>query len=110
MLNTNILHANRSHTHNINPSNSLKPRFKWIWNIEYNENDNDTSEEINAYIDWGGATKTLLLIFNIEIWKKNVYCLFIGSTKFGGKVLPNINISGYTEIRKNVNMFRAHPY
>ena len=35
--------------------------------------------------------------------------MFIGSPEIGGKVLPNSIIYGYTEIKHNGIIYRAHP-
>ena len=89
MLNTNIIQSNKKYTDNMTSSNSYKPRFKLIYNIESNENANDCSEEMKVYIDWGGSTKRTLLQFPLEILKKYIpffywiaYYLWQDDTKF----------------------------
>ena len=37
------------------------------------------------------------------------YLLFIGSSEIGGKVLPNLIVYGYKEIKQNVIVYKAHP-
>ena len=65
--------------------------------------------EVNVRIDWGGQSKTPLMIFPRELLKKVACRFFIGSPEIGGKVLPNSIIYGYKEIKHNDIIYRAHP-
>ena len=86
-----------------------KSQFKLIFKMEYSDNNADVIKYANIFIDWGDTPRTPLWKYPSETLKKIVYCLFIGSPHIGGKVLPNSDINGYAEIKKNRHIFRSHP-
>ena len=77
--------------------------------IEYGDNDDYFTEEVNVGIDWKGQSKTPLMTFPRELLTKVTCRLFIGSPDIGGKVLSNSIVYGYTEIKHSVIIYRAYP-
>ena len=106
--NTNRIQHSTNINTNMNSRVESKPRFNLIYNIEYGDNDDDMTEEVNVHIDWGGQSKTTLMNLPRELLKKVSCWLFIGSPEIGGKVLPNSIIYGYTEIKHNGIIYIAH--
>ena len=62
------------------------------------------------HIDWGGQHKIPVIDFSREQFKKVACRFFIGSPEIGGKLMPNSIIYGYTKIKNNGIIYRAHPY
>ena len=72
--------------------------------------DKDGVPEIVAFNnDWGGIVRTPLLNFPRATMKNLVYRMFLGSPHIDGKFVPNSTICNYTEIEKDVILFRVRP-
>ena len=77
-----------------------RPRLKLIYEIDYIDNDQEITEEVNINIDWEGSSKTSLLDYSLGILKKIAHRWFIGYPYICGKISPYFSVSGYTEIKK----------
>ena len=89
---------------------SNKPRYKLIYTIENNENDDGIAEEVNVHIDWGGQSRTPVMSYPQELLRFVAARLYIGSPNISGKTVSPSIVHGFTEITLNGNIYRCHPF
>ena len=74
--NANRIQHSTSINTNINSRSESKTRFNLICGIEYGDNDDYMTDEVNVRIDWGVQSKTPLMDFLRELLK-NIYLLIV---------------------------------
>ena len=92
-----------------NPVMNRRPRYILTCDVISNEHDDQIREEINVNFDWGGQTKTPCDNFPRDVLQNLAHRLFIGSPNIGGILQVDSKVKGYTELKKDGVLYRAHP-
>ena len=92
-----------------NPLSNRRPRYILTCDVTSNEHDDNIAEEVDVHIDWGGQTKTPCHNFPRDVLQKLAHRLFVGSPNIGGILAANSKVKGYTELKKDSILYRAHP-
>ena len=109
MLNANKIQTNKINGETSVPRARIKPRFKLIIQIDNSDID-DITAVVEIHVEWGGQSRTPLLNYPREILLKIASRLYIGYPYISGKISQDSVVNGYTEIEKDSNLYRSHPW
>ena len=85
-----------------------RPKYILTCDVISNEHDDEIAEEINVHIDWGGQNNTPCHNFPRDVLQKVAHRLFVGSPNIGGILQANSKVKGYTELKQDEVLYRAH--
>ena len=90
---------------------ATKPRFLIVPDTDFDESyQDDEGTPLSLYIDWGSIASTPYVNFESSLIQKVGARLFLNCPHHGGRVLPTSPVSGYTVIKKDGHLYRAHPW
>ena len=110
MMNANRIQRKVNHNHSVDSEVNKKSRYKLVCSMNTNEQSDDLPIEYDIVVDWGGQKETPYENFPTYILHKLVQRLYVGSPNIGGRIAHYSEVKGYTELRKDGILYRAHPY
>ena len=110
MVNANRIQPRQNISRASNTVCNTRPRYTLTCNVISNEHDVNLAEEIDVNIDWGGQSKTPYQNFPNDVLQKLAHRLFVGSPNIGGRLSTESKVKGYTELKKDGVLYRAHPW
>ena len=86
---------------------AVKPRF----HLRCLSDDTDEENQLRVKIDWGkGSLSNPITNFSRHLVSQIASRMYLNCANHGGRISPQSDIGGYTQIKKGGKIFRAHPW